>query len=384
MNREHSVSSRAGHGISGGGEGPSVSGDTNETTANQCGQFGPALTKTVSVAIRLLGWSATNGHGLVERVLEDVAIQNKLAEEFRKAGEELMKQQMGDKPLTLGASLGKFGSSARKVLEKPVVSSFKKSAAFKKLEKSLEETKCAFDDTPVGAFVNDNKTWLLVTGVVAVVGGGFAMYRAKAGDVPAKAFAILPFLAHRKIGAVDLSLKTFTLEPSTQTVGADLAITGEWTNVKAEFEIGAKFADEKLLSAAGKGKLVLTLSPRWEVSGAAAYSWSRDSLDDRRAVKASAEIGVKRKLSDDADVTFQLFGNYTDDDKALSRQVGIKANLTVKDVIQKGTKLTLGPSYDVKVTQGHHALGYDLPRTNETFFLNLRLEFGHEEKKKRK
>jgi len=212
-------------------------GTKSNKSADRCSTFGPAATKTVALAIDLAGWSAANSHRIIERVLENKKVQKKLAEALKKAGEALMKERAGGKSLSLGTTFGKMGSAAAGALQKPVGNDIKNSGKFKKLETSLTQTKCAFDNTPVGAFVNENKTQLIVVGAVAAVAGGVAMYHTKAGDTPAKALKLLPQLSVLTIGAVDLSVKNLEFKPSEQKVGADAKATGKWKSVQANLQL---------------------------------------------------------------------------------------------------------------------------------------------------
>ncbi len=347
----------------------------SKKSANRCSKFGPTALKTVVLGIDLVGWSAANSHRLIEKVLENEKVQKQLAAELKKAGEALMKEQAGGKPVTLSSSLGKLGSATGGVLQKPLTNEVKKSAEYKKLETSLTQVKCAFDKTPVGAFVNKNKTLLIIVGSVAASGGGVAMYRAKAGDVPASALKLLPELSIVTIGAVDLSVKNLQFKPSDRTVGADVKATGKWITVKANLEIGATFANDSLKRVAGKGSLILTLNPSWQGTASGAVSWSREDAETRRIMKGSAALGVRKKLSNNANLNFQLFGNIVDDDKAYSRQLGVKSSLAVKEAVGKNTQLTLSPSYSAKVTQARGSRGYSAPQTDHRVFINLKLEF---------
>ena len=352
-----------------------MSDESKKKSADRCLKFGPATYRTFAIGIDLIGWSAANSPQVLARVLENEKIQKKLADELKRAGEELMKQQRGGKPLSLDTTMGKLGSTAGEVLKKPLVREVKNSAKYKKLQASLNQTKCAFDHTPVGVFVNENKTLLIVVGSVAAIGGGVAMYRAKAGDVPAKAYSLLPLLTPRKIGAVDLTLKDLKLVPSKREVSADVSASGKWKNVQANLELGATFANDALTRAAGKGSLILTFSPEWQGSASGSFSWSKEDADARRVIRGSAAVDARKRLSNNANLTVQLFGNYANDDKALTKQAGVRSDLVVNEAMGNDTRLTLSPSYSAKVTQARGSHGRGAARTDHRIYLNLKLEF---------
>ena len=345
-------------------------------SADRCSKFGPAAHKTVALAIDLVGWSATNSHRIVERVLENEKVQKKLAEELKKAGEALMKEQASGKKLSVGGTLGKIGGAAGGVLQKPVTNQVKQSLEYKRLDTSLSQMKCAFDSTPVGAFVNENKTLLIIVGSVAAIGGGVAMYHTKAGDTPAKALKLLPTLLPTfSIGAVDLSVKNLEFKPSERKVGADATAKGKWQGVQANLQVGATFANDALVRAAGKGNLILTFNPGWQATASGAFSWSREDAATRSMIQGSAEVGVRRKLSNNANLNLQLFGSYADNDKGIIGQGGVKSNLAMENAVGNNTRLTLTPSYSAKVTQARDSRGLSAARTDHRVMMNLKLEF---------
>ncbi len=349
---------------------------TQKKSVGGCSKFGPAANKTVAVAIDLVGWSGKNSHRIVERVLEDKKIQKKLAEELKKAGQELMKEQTGGKAVSLGDSLGKIGGAAGGVLQKPITNHVKQSVEYKRLDSSLSQLKCAFDSTPVGAFVNENKTQLIVIGAVAAIGGGVAMYYTKAGDIPAKGLKLLPMLIPDfSIGSVDLSVKTLEFKPSQRRIGADATAKGKWKGVNADLQLGATFANDALVRAAGKGNLVLSFKPGWQATASGSFSWSRDNAEARTVIAGSAAIGARKKVSKNASLNLQLYGSYTDDEKGIAGQGGLKSNLTLNNAMGNNTRLLLSPSYSTKVSQARSNRGLGATQTDHRVMLNLKLEF---------
>jgi len=351
-------------------------GTKNKKSASRCSNFGPTAHKTVVLAIDLVGWSAANSHRLVERVLEDKKVQGKLAAELKKVGEELMKEQTAGKPLSVGSTIVKIGATAGGALKKPMTDQVKQSIEYKKLDSSLTRMKCAFDNTPVGAFVNENKTLLIVIGSVAAIGGGVAMYYSKAGDTPAKGLKILPMLLPTfSIGAIDLSVKNLEFKPSERKIATDVTAKGKWNGVQADFQLGATFANDAIVRAAGKGNLVLTLNPGWQAMASGAFNWSRENAEMRTVIQGSAAVGVRRKLSNRANLNLQFFGSYADTVKGITGQGGIKSDLSINNAMGKNTRLTVSPSYSTKVTQARDSRGLGAARTDHRVFINLKLEF---------
>ena len=222
-----------------------------------CSGFAPAVHKTVGLGVKLVGATALDTPQLIAKVLSDEKVKKQLAEKLKKVGEELMKQQNGGKQPSLGSSLGEIGSTVASSLKDPAISEVKKSPGYKKLQTSLSQTKCAFENSPVGVFINENKTLLIIVSSVAAIGGGVAMYHSRSGDGLAKYAKHIPEIDIYSVGGVNFSLKKFKFEPSTRTLGADVKASAKWKNVQANFQIGGTFKDKKLDNLSGSGKPIL-------------------------------------------------------------------------------------------------------------------------------
>jgi hypothetical protein len=170
-------------------------------------------------------------------------------------------------------------------------------------------------------------------------------------------------------------MQNFELKPSERKVAFDAGLSGKWSKVEANLNLGATFAHDELTRAAGSGKLTLYLGSGWQASAGGSMGWSRDSGAVRSAVHRSAEIGVQKKLSNTTNISMQLFGSYVDGDKGMSNETGIRGNFVSSKVMGGNAKLTLSPSYTVKTTQARDQFGPAPARTDRRVFVNLKLEF---------
>ncbi len=322
--------------------------EEKKAATQTCRSLPAAAKRTVALAIKIPGAA----HSSVTKVLEDRELQLAVANELKKAGEKLMKEQAESKGkgISMGASLQKVGAAAQKKLQEPVVKELKKTEEYKKLEKGLAEFKCAFDNTPVGAFVNENKMLLIIVGAVGAIGGGVAMYYTRSGDVPAKAYSLLPFLTPIKLGSVELNASGVKFKPSERQFEATIGAKGEWTGVKANLELSAAFKNDKLVGGGAKAGVSLALNPRTTgfISGSGSWKQGKDNNPD--TAKGRADLGVKRKVSKRVNLQMQLYGELDQNDKNRKTQVGVGGKLKVAEPIGSQSSLSL----DLSLGTGHY------------------------------
>lgn len=348
--------------------------------AQRCASLEQAANRTVVLAIDLVGATVRDSPQLLQRVLSSDSVQKALAEALRKAGQDMMEEQSRGQLVTFGQSMQRLGSAAGGVLRSPTESEVRKQREFLRLEQGLRELGCAFNESPVGVFVNENSTLLVVVGTVAALAGGVAMYYTRAGDAPASLLEKLPKLDVLKIGAVTISAGNFTFRPSERAAGASLQASGRWQAVKASLELRASFANDRLTQAAAGAQLTLTISPSTSINGALSFQWAQATPADPQLMQGSAEIGMRRQLSDRADLRLRLFGRFADSvDAGRTGTAGAGAGVTLKRPFGPGTNLTGGVDF---TTQG--PLGGQNPallpngqpnRPDQRLMLKLQLEF---------
>jgi len=355
--------------------------DGKQSKVEKCPSFGAAAKRTVVVGFDLVGATTMNFQSIVDRALADPLLQEKVALELRKAGEQLMKEQANGKGVSVTRSLSTLASAADKKsqVSKPLVKELKATPEFRVFDKSLSELKCSFDQSPVGVFVDDNKTTLIIVGVVAALAGGVAMYRARSGDTVAKAANLVPHLTPAlSLGSIDISLDKFKFKPSDQRLEIDLKAKGKFSILDTQLKLSSTFVNEKIVGAGGEANLVLTIDPRTQLTTNAKFVWSKDNTDARDTIDASLSLGGKRKLSNHTDVTLQLFGKYVDNKDGLKYGGGLKADLKISEPLGKGTSLTLQPSYSVedRFMPNPQGDGFQAHQREHRVCLNAVLRFG--------
>lgn len=316
--------------------------DPKDTAAGgQCSALSHAVNRTIGLGIDLVGVTVKDAPQILERVLKDPKVAKALAEALKKAGQDLMAEQSRGQALTLDQSLSKLGSAAGGVLSKPSEQEVRRQREFQRLETSLRELSCAFESSPVGVFVNENKTLLIIVGSVAAIAGGVAMYYTKAGDAPAQALGLLPKLDIVKIGGVTLSASNINFTPSERKVSGTFGAQGKWGAVAASLELSATFANDSLQSAESRGRLTLTLDPRMTMHVAGSVRWSRGELSPQESTTLSGEVGLSRRISTRSNLTLRLHGQFVDGATGATGTAGLSGGWELGQPFGKDTRLRL-------------------------------------------
>jgi hypothetical protein len=207
----------------------------------QCSDLKGSAVRSVVLGIRLVGATAKNRDDIAEETLKSEKVQKAIHEAFRKQAGNLVKASLTGQALDSAVTLGLMGPIG-KAAQPEAMKEVKKQKEYREAAVGLKNLKCAFDKTPVGVFVDENKTWLIIAGVVVGVGSAAAMYMSKSGDLPAKGLTAITGLAAKKfeVGNVTFGAKDLEFEPSKQNVKGTLGVTmGKLSPVKTEFKMGA-------------------------------------------------------------------------------------------------------------------------------------------------
>ena len=344
-----------------------------KTKVETCPSFPAAAKKTVALAVKLPGAAIKDSYSNLNEVLNDPKLQNELASALKAAGQALMDEMAKNKTISAGKSLSRIAKVSGKNLQKPMTSQIKKSPEYRRLEKGLKEFKCSFDNTPVGVFVNNNRTLLIIIGVVGAVGSGVAMYYTRTGDLPAKAFRLAELISI-EIGAVSISAEKFVFTPSVRGIEVAIDTTAKWDNVKAKFGLSAAFKNDKITGVGGKSELSVELDPNTLMFVNASGSWAKGKDGNPNNIQGKSDIGVKHKISNRLNLQARVFGEYNQNDKARTLQYGITGSII---------RHRLANSYDLKVDarvgtgrfQNRVGAGFGPQRTDHRVFVNLKLNF---------
>lgn len=351
----------------------------SKASAQQCPTFSAAANKTVAVAIELVGGAAASSPQLAVKILEDKGVQDAVAKALKEVADQMLKEQQAGKSIDADAAMKQLKDAMSKTVEKPLTESAKKAVQampeYQRLQMALKQFGCAFDKTPVGAFVNKNGTLLVIVGAVGAIAGGVGMYFAKAGDVPAEAFSLLPKLTPIKIGAITLTASKLDFKPSERKIDVDLTAAGEWKAVKASLELGASFANDQLTGARGKAELTYQLDPRTIAVAKANGAWKLGEAGKPTTYSGGGSLGLVFKLSERANLGFSLYGTHETGEASRSTKGGGNLDFTLKRPFGKGTNLTIGGGPSVGQTHPRLPDGFGPAPVDRRINFNLTLVF---------
>jgi len=126
------------------------------------------------------------------------------------------------------------------------------------LKQEANAFKSAFECSPTGIWVNENKTMLIVMGVIGVVGGVAYMYKNRTGDTIAS-LSKDQLKKTWKVGTIDLNTKVTNLKPSNREFGLEFSASSKWkqfnTNITLSF-----LAQNDIISVSSKSSVAVALS----------------------------------------------------------------------------------------------------------------------------
>jgi len=244
----------------------------------ECRNLRGSTTRSVVLGIRLAGATVLNRDEIAEKALNDEKVQKALHEAFRDQARAMTEASLSGKALD-GPAAKAFMKPMQKAAVPAILNQVKKQKEYTEAARGLNELKCEFNATPVGVFVDENKTWLIISGVVLSAGGIVAMYHAKSGDVPAKGLAMVTNLAANKIeiGDVTFGVAGVEFKPSTQSFQGTASVAiGDLkvAKVKSKFELKAVVKAGNLQELVATDTVIVPLA-------------------DNTGLNAKASVGVK-------------------------------------------------------------------------------------------
>lgn len=217
--------------------------------------------RVVVGAFELAGDVVKDGPQLADAVLNSKAVQEKIqgwiVDEAMKGAKEGNAQSVGSVFIS-----GDPADAAKRLLDAvqgeakdELLKQIKKMPAFKRLDGRIDKLGEAFKATPTGVFLEKNKTWLIIVGVLASIGGMAVLYVKRTGDGP------LSLIEGKDVkigtlGKVEFKAGATKLEPSTQTFGAKVLASAKFGKVSVTTELsGAVSGDKEYLQVGGKATI---------------------------------------------------------------------------------------------------------------------------------
>lgn len=254
----------------------------------QCRDLKGSAVKSVVLGIKLVGASAASREQIAEEVLADKKVQKALHDTFKKEVATITEARLTG--ASLDAAMAKqFIKPIQKAATPLAINQIKKQAEYTEFRSGLTNLKCAFDSTPMGVFIDEQKTWLIIAGVVIGAAGVVGMYKFKSGDIPAKGLALLTNnLADTvELGSFKLGLSGIDLEPSTRSGKGKLKLEiGKLKSVKVKqtLELSAAVKAGSLTEVMANETVVVPLAPSIQMKAQAAAGIKDNQLAYKMAL----------------------------------------------------------------------------------------------------
>jgi hypothetical protein len=257
----------------------------------ECRDLKGSVVRSVVLGIRLVGATVRNRDQIAKEALENKKVQKAIHDAFRKQAGAMINASLTGETLD-GKAAKTFVESIAKAAHPHAAGAVKKQKEYAEASQGLKDLKCAFDETPVGIFVNKNKTWLIIAGVVVAAGGAVAMYLTKSGDVPAKGLTFITEQAAKKIevGAVTFGVKDLDFVPTKQNVKGTVEVSmGSLETAKVNFDLRSAVKGGTLEELSLSETVVVPLSKQTKLTGKAGIGMKerKPTYDLALAVKHS-------------------------------------------------------------------------------------------------
>jgi len=228
-----------------------------------------STSQLVFLTLEITGDEASRLPGRILEALQSKEVQKAIETALLKEAKQLLTNQATGKAVESNSGAGfaqQVGKPSFNALSSDVRKQIENSPELLRLKKEAHDVLKDFQCTPVGTWVNENRTVAVIAGIALALAGGVAMYFTKRGDPLAK---LVEGKGKKvKLGKVELK-GTFTkFEPSSQTVGASLSLTGKWDALKTDLTIaGTAVGSGGSASADGSIQVPLTGSLSAVASG---------------------------------------------------------------------------------------------------------------------
>jgi hypothetical protein len=208
-------------------------------------------------------------------------------------------------------------------ISKEVEAKIKNTPQFKALDAGIKDFLATASCTPLGVWVNKNKTLLIVSGVVLAVGGTAALFVTKTGgpavNLPLGLLkdAKIPIF---KLGSLSGGVTIGDLKPSLREAGAGVVLTDKFDSMSVDLKIGA----------------TAFFTPSRQVPGAVLTKSSVFTIDPSGGAAKNNRISLGLTLRSNADTFSATIGAIWEQDQA--PKATLDARLKLNDGVSVGVK----------------------------------------------
>ena len=250
----------------------------------QCSSFKDELSQTVALAFQLVFEEGVKkSQRNIIKAIETKEFQTTFKKALEDEAKAFLKAQKKDLKLDSRFVLRNTMKKSSTALVTEFSNQLKKSPEYAKIKSSLKKLECAFDKTSVGIFVDKNKTWLIIVGVVGGLGGTVGLYYARSGDLLAG--QLLPRLSEyalkkREIANTGISIGASLTKfiPSTRELSFKAIIALEWEKIEASLNISGDFKGSEVIQATSTVKITVPLKKNIKFSANASLCYKRQTV----------------------------------------------------------------------------------------------------------
>ena len=223
-------------------------------------------------------------------------------------GVKLTEKQAENKKLeALLATVKKAGSAG-------VQTSIMNTVRGQQLQQETVAFKEALECSPMGVWVDKNKTKLIVVGALGLIGGSVYMYKHRTGDDVADLSKNL-LKGTFNAGAVTFDGKVTAVVPSKRTFGAEMSASYQWQKVKTTAKINI-LAQENVADLSTTGTITIPLRPELSLTAGVKHQAKNLHLSSDTTAVQSNNMNAFLSLEYSKDkVRFQLKSSMSQDGK---------------------------------------------------------------------
>jgi hypothetical protein len=233
----------------------------------------------IVLGIEIIPGTVENLPSLVSKALESGAIQKALQNVLEQQAKSLQREAvMVSGPhgsYLVARKTGKdamapleaIGKSVGKGAEAQLKREFEATREVRDLKKRASDLECSVKKSPVGIWLDENKSTLYIVAAGLGLAGAAAMYATRTGDTATELLLdVLPTpFKFKPVGSLEIGLGVAKFKPSTRHIDLKTFAVADWKPIKAKLELRGVAMDKKLEGHA-KAEVIYPINSKNRIS----------------------------------------------------------------------------------------------------------------------
>lgn len=220
---------------------------------SSCQDILDVVPETVVLAFDVLGWTEPQGAG---RIAKSKEIAEAINKELAAQGKALVEKHFAGKAISQADALKMLAAAGSTFTED-------------RQRELSQRVKCAYKDSPLGAWLDKNE-WVLYVFVPLVVGAaGTWMYIAQVGDQPAGWATSMGNVKKdwniQHLGKITLGTQDLTFVPSKREISGKALAMIAWERLSIRITLGGGMADNRFTGANVQADVTMRVTRNLEV-----------------------------------------------------------------------------------------------------------------------